>query len=427
MANEDQLMILRQGMMVWNRWRTENPNDIIDLSGADLRNADLVGANLSEANLHKALISWSNLHRAYIVDADLSETELIGAKLTEAKLTNANLSKANLQGSYLGGAELRRANLFNANLTEASLIKTDLAEADLSWTYLDRADLREANLHMAKFRVASLRSTDFRKANLIGSDLRGARLRETNLTDADLTKANLSMAVLVETNLENAILSDCNIYGISAWEPKLAGAKQKDLIITRKDQPAITVDNLEVAQFIYLLLHNEKLRDIIDIVAEKAVLILGRFTEERKVVLDAIKNELRKYHYIPILFDFEKSNARDIGETVSTLAHMARFIIADITDAKSVQLELEMIAPRIKSVPIRLILKKSDPAFEMIETILRNSQVIWPPYLYTNQTELLSTIRENIIEPAENKVEKQRTDLEEMRKCISNLRKDAKI
>ena len=41
-------------------------------------------------------------------------------------------------------------------------------------------------------------------------------------------------------------------------ELKLDGAEQKNLIITPHDEPEITVDNLEVAQFIYLLLNNER-------------------------------------------------------------------------------------------------------------------------------------------------------------------------
>ena len=36
------------------------------------------------------------------------------------------------------------------------------------------------------------------------------------------------------------------------------------LVITRWDEPTITVDNIEVAQFIYLMLHNQKIRDVID-------------------------------------------------------------------------------------------------------------------------------------------------------------------
>jgi hypothetical protein len=57
------------------------------------------------------------------------------------------------------------------------------------------------------------------------------------------------------------------------------------LVITNEDEPEITVDNIEVARFIYLMLHNQKIRDVIDTITSKAVLILGRFTDKRKAVL----------------------------------------------------------------------------------------------------------------------------------------------
>ena len=80
---------------------------------------------------------------------------------------------------------------------------------------------------------------------------------------------------------------------------------------------------MRVAQFVYLLLHNEKIRDVIDTITSKAVLILDCFTDERKAVLDALREELRKRNYLPILFDFNVPATRDITETVSLLARMA--------------------------------------------------------------------------------------------------------
>jgi hypothetical protein len=50
-----------------------------------------------------------------------------------------------------------------------------------------------------------------------------------------------------------ADLTGCHIYGVSAWGLKLDGAKQQNLIITKEDEPTVTVDNIEVAQFVYLL------------------------------------------------------------------------------------------------------------------------------------------------------------------------------
>jgi hypothetical protein len=193
-------------------------------------------------------------------------------------------------------------------------------------------------------------------ANLAGAILRGAKL-----SGADLTEANL-----VNTNLTGADLTGCRIFGISAWRLKLEGAKQQNLVITDIFEPEITIDNIEVAQFVYLLLHNEKIRDVIDTITSKAVLILGRFTAERKAVLDALREELRKRDYLPILFDFAVPATRDITETVSLLARMARFIIADLTDPSSIPKELEAIVPGL-AVPVQPLLEGSARPYAMFK------------------------------------------------------------
>src|SRR5207302_3288305 len=125
-------------------------------------------------------------------------------------------------------------------------------------------------------------------------------------------------------DLSQANLTGCSVYAISAWNVDVRNTIQTGLIITHSDEPTITVDNLKIAQFIYLLLNNQEIRDVIDTITSKVVLILGRFTDERKKVLNAIRDELRKQNYLPVLFDFDKPEGRDLTETVSTLAHLAR-------------------------------------------------------------------------------------------------------
>ena len=116
-----------------------------------------------------------------------------------------------------------------------------------------------------------------------------------------------------------------NLTIISETENKVLNGKRE---LSQVEANKIIVDDLRVAQFIYLLLHNEKIRTVVDTNRKKAVLILGRFTEKRKAVLRRLWNELRKRGFLPILFDFEKPSGRNLTETVSTLAHLARFIIA---------------------------------------------------------------------------------------------------
>jgi hypothetical protein len=184
---------------------------------------------------------------------------------------------------------------------------------------------------------------------------------------------------------------------------KLKDAIQKDLIITQRSQPIITVDNLEAAQFIYLLLYNEKIRHVIDTITSKIVLILGRFAPEQKVILDYIRDELREHDYLPVLFDFDGPVSRDARETVSTLAHMARFVIADITNARSIPAELESIVPQLPSVPIQPLILNSDYEYGLFEHIKRYPWVL-EPFRYESQKDLLASLQEKVIATAEAKV-----------------------
>ena len=141
---------------------------------------------------------------------------------------------------------------------------------------------------------------------------------------------------------------------------------------------------------------------MINTITTKVVLLLGRFTPERKAILDAIRDELRKQDYVPVLFNFDQSQSRDITETVTTLAHMARFIIADITDAKSIPQELAFIVPNLPSVPVQPLLLSSQQEYGMFEHFTKFPWVL-PMHRYLDLASLLASFKDQIIEPAEKK------------------------
>ena len=365
-----------------------------NLSGVDLIEAGLCEANLSEANLSGADLSGANLSGAILSEATLIRANLIGADLSKALLYRADLSSANL----------RRANLRGANLSEANLSGADLSGANLSGAILSEATLIRANLIGADLNKAVLYRADLNEADLGEADLSAANLVGANLINADLRGAKLYFALLVDSDLTGADLTGCNIFGISAWRLKLERAKQQSLVITSYQEPEITVDNIEVAQFVYLLLHNQKIRDVIDTITSKAVLILGRFTDERKVVLDALREELRKHNYLPILLDFELPGTRNVTETVTLLARMARFIIADLTDPSSIPQELQAIIPSVR-VPVQPLLLEGSSLYSMFEDFdPQDFHWVLPVYRYKEPEQLLSTLAENVIAPAEGKV-----------------------
>src|SRR4051794_34837829 len=287
---------------------------------------------------------------------------------------------------YLHEANLHEANLHEANLSRAELGGTDLSNANLSKADLSRADLNQADLCGANLCGANLN-----RAYLVRADLAA-----TDLSRADLSEATLLGARFVGTDLTGADLTGCRIFGLSAWRLKIDDhTKQQNLIITPFGEPEITIDNIEVAQFVYLLLHNEKIRDVIDTIGKKAVLILGRFTEERKNVLDAIREELRKRDYLPILFDFDKPASKDLTGTVLTLAHMARFIIADLTDPSSIPYEVSKVADAV--VPVQPILLSGNREFAMFGDLQRRHHWFLPIYPYQSQEQLIAEISERVI------------------------------
>jgi hypothetical protein len=178
--------------------------------------------------------------------------------------------------------------------------------------------------------------------------------------------------------------------------------------ITDPDKPLITVDNIKVAHFIYLLLNNQEIRGVIDRITAKAVLILGRFSKERKAVLDAILEELRKHNYLPIMFDFPPSYSQATVETLKTLASMARFVVADLTDAKSVLQELQAIVPDFPSVAVRILRKRGQYEPGMLDFIRRFPWVIEDAYEYEDEKDVIPSLKDHVIAPAEAKVRKLR-------------------
>src|SRR5258708_6223851 len=216
------------------------------------------------------------------------------------------------------------------------LLQPDLSDTNLSDTNLSNADLTSANLT---------------SANLSEADLSNANLIAANLGGANLGGANLGGANLVGTNLREATLTECRIYGVSVWDINLTGALQNNLVITPEDEANIAVDNLKIAQFLYLLLNNKEIRDVINTITTTVVLILGCFTPERKATLDAIRNELHTQDYVPILFDFNHPASRDITETLTTLTRLPPFIIADPTVASAIPPHLPLTLPPLPPCP----------------------------------------------------------------------------
>lgn len=381
MNSEDQVELLERDVDQWNRWRlNEGYGETVKLSGSIFEGANLEGADLSYADLRTTTFNHAILRDASFRNSVLSEAEFLGADLrgadfTEAFLFEADLTRANLQRAILSKARLERADLHGASLHKAILDDANLMHADLAGANLTRANLTGAQL-------------DF-------SDLSGADISRANLTGASLERA-----VMVRTAVDGAFFEDCRIYGISAWD--LQGAPKKGpagFIVTPSSLPAVRVDELDVAQFVYLLLTSSKIRSVINTVGQKGVLILGRFTEERKHVLDSVRAELHRLGFVPMIFDFDRPTDRDFTETIMTLAGFSKFIVADITNPSSSPLELQATVPNYM-VPFVPIIQEDEKPFSMFKDLYGKFDWVLKPLEYDNAENLVANLQQGVIDRA---------------------------
>ncbi|AGY58263.1 pentapeptide repeat-containing protein [Gloeobacter kilaueensis] len=433
MANLQHLKILLSGTLQFAAWRKANGNlrpDLAaailqgvnlyyadlgeaDLNGANLGGANLGGANLGGASLNGANLSGANLGGADLRGADLSEADLSwadlnwadlsGANLGRADLSGSNLNWADLRGAYLGGTDLSKADLREASLSGAAYLKgVDLHGANLSGANLSRVIMNGVDLEEADLRGANLGGADLRRANLNRAKLSGANLERANLKGADLSGADLRQVRLAGCCLEEAILQGCRVYGTAAWDVKInERTDQRNLLITDVGEAAVSVDNLKIARFLHLLLDNTELKDAIDALTLKAVLILGHFSPERQSVLAALQGELRRRDHLPIVFNFAGSETQTTIETVRALAGLSRFVIADLADGRSIPAQLHTTVSELDNRAFVLIAEKSSRIHGQVENFLNRVNVVQAIFEYSSPEHLMASLVERVVASAQ--------------------------
>jgi hypothetical protein len=232
--------------------------------------------------------------------------------------------------------------------------------------------------HIVRPKKPILRKTDLSSANLSGADLRHALLVETDLTDTDLT--------------------GCRVYGASVWRVELDdNTKQQGLIVTDVAEPTVRVDNIEFAQ---------KIRDVIDTIGKKGVLLLGRFTEGRMVVLERLREKLRDLGFVPMVFNFDRPETKDFTETVRLLASLSKFVIVDITNPRSAPLELQATVPDYM-IPFAPILQKGEKPFAMfVDLKNKYDWVLKRVIVYPTVDRLIEVLEDKVVRRAEAKFNK---------------------
>jgi hypothetical protein len=149
-------------------------------------------------------------------------------------------------------------------------------------------------------------------------------------------------------------------------------------------------------------LDNRKLGGVLEEIQQVLVLLLGNFSGKNLDRLLRLQGELQGRDLHPVIFDFERPSSSDYGETVRLLAGLSGFVIADMSDPRSVVMELQLIAPDL-AVPIIPIVSTNHEPVALFTDLLVKYDWVLPPRRYRDVTHLVNILDREIIEPARKK------------------------
>lgn len=449
MQQQEILEIINCGFEEWNHFIEKTNSTSVDLSSMnlscrDLRNYNFSNCILTFTNFNKSHLgntnfngvkaNYANFKNAYFNNSQFEHSDLRDSNFKATIIKNSSFNNSLCNRADFSGSKFQKTSLIQANIRESQFCDSTLDNVNLTKAHFERSFFRKAKfrnselsyvkLNDSKILFSEIFNCNFKTSMLYNSIFEDCKFEECNLSntlftsgkiinstvsDTDLTKVDFRNTQLTADTFINCDLSKSKIFGVSTWKLSLINTIQEDLRISDVGEPKITIDNIEVAQFIYLLLNNEKLRNVISTITSKVVLILGRFTSDRMQVLNLLREELRHRNHLPVLFDFDRSLSRDITETITTLALLSKFIIADITDPKSIPQELSQIVPHMTSLPVQPIILCGHEEYGMFEHFQRYPWVL-DIIEYKDSDDIRSNVLDRIINSCELKISELRNN-----------------
>lgn len=259
----------------------------------------------------------------------------------------------------------------------------------------------------ATFNHVLFEEGDFSRVNFINCEFTNVKFNKTILTDSNFDGAVFINCSLNRVNLTNSIftvkqISQTVIYGISAWDivtsedsiqNELVIEKTYDLYsdIIQSGRIPMMVDNIELAQFIYYLSNHKKIRDTLNILNNKGVLILGRFADGGLERLHKVREWFAARNYIPMIFDFEHLESMDRTETIVTMGGLSKIVLADVSGS-SVPHELHAILINFLKPVIAF---HEDKPYSMMDDLVRKNR-FFQALAYEDMSGLIEQLPEKV-------------------------------
>ncbi|HKB13115.1 MAG TPA: pentapeptide repeat-containing protein [Vicinamibacterales bacterium] len=252
------------------------------------------------------------------------------------------------------GADFRGASFEFADLVDSYCIGSDFREALFVHGTLSEVDFSRSNLRHAQFHSCTALDADFSGADLRGAEISFSNVSASSFTAAKLQGASLAGTQIVDCSFDGANLTGARVFGVTPWNVDLAGATQRDLVITPAGAARVTVDDLELAQFVHLMLDNRNLRRMIDTMTARAALVVGAFGTVRADRLAVLQQAIRARGCVPLTIDVTRQVGPDLVSQTTLLARLARFVVADFTAAPQIVQLLEAFVPEVAAPVLTL-------------------------------------------------------------------------
>jgi hypothetical protein len=287
------------------------------------------------------------------------------------------------KGFYKGenGYDFSRIDLHGVSIIGAFAEAINFGGATFDTVYFDDGDFSRAN-----FRHCTFVNTKFNKTILTGANFEGATFINCNLN-----RVNLSAAYFHVKEIRDTV-----VYGISSWDLSVGEQSVQSNLVIEKTYDLYSdilaagrvpqsVDNIELAQFIYYLSNHKKMRDTLNILNGKGVLLLGKFKEGGLERLYQLRDWFSSQNYLPMIFDFDRPASLDYTETIVTLSGLSKMVVADLSGS-SVPHELHAILTNFAKpvivyhdkAPYSMLkdLKRKNPYFHDISFDGSNEQLL---------------------------------------------------
>ena len=373
-----------------------------DFSRLERQNIDVSAVTFLRCNFSYSTISDSILDGATFSHCPMDSVTIEHTSADDVGFESSDLQRARLRDVDVNGCRFRGGSLRNADLWLARFRNGEFRQTEMGWLTasggsFDSVQFFDTELDGARFLSVGFRGASFENVQLPHSVWSDIKLEDSRWRNVDLRHASF-----FRVNCDGASFENCNVFGLGVCE--LAGQLRRESRLLCGEGPdPLLLNDLRFAPFLHELAYEDAFGRVVEALTAKFVLILGRFTDDRKPILDRLRRALRHFGYVPHLVDYDCKQSW--LHVVKTAAMCSRFVIADLTEPRSVPAEVVEIL-RLRETLIVAPIVQAGYDEPPIFGELRATGQLLTKYEYRDADVLIRHLATAVIEPCETTIER---------------------